>query len=125
MPLVDDNTPVGTGASARPRAGAGPRPYDTGASADPRAGTGSPLDGDNPEVVFRLAKIDDAPHIVTIYEHVFGKGGIKAPGHEPYPAPDVFTTDGVLRILRNPAKKFVVAVLDGKIVGGMLINFLS
>lgn len=77
------------------------------------------------EVVFRLATSKDAESIVSCYEHVFGEGGVKALGHEAYPAPDVFCVDGVLRVIADPKREFVVAELEGQVVGGMIINFLS
>jgi hypothetical protein len=74
---------------------------------------------------FRLATAQDAPGIVAAYERVFGVGGVKAPGHEAYPAPDVFSVEGVERILANPSKRFVIALVGDKIAGGMIIHYLS
>ncbi len=74
---------------------------------------------------FRPAKESDAADIVQLYERVFGTSGIKAIGHEAYPAPDVFCTQGVRKILANPSKLFLVGELRQQLVSGMLINFLS
>jgi hypothetical protein len=75
--------------------------------------------------LFRMARREDANAIVSVYESVFGKGGIKAPGHEQYPEPDVFTPEGVVRIAHDRSRRFIVAEFDGRIVGGMIVNFLS
>lgn len=90
--------------------------------------TGTPkADQDQSELpcTFRLATASDAPAIVAAYERVFGVGGVKAPGHEAYPAPDVFSVEGVHRILANPSKRFVVALVGDQVAGGMIIHFLS
>lgn len=76
-------------------------------------------------VEFRFARTKDADAIAAIYESVFGKGGIKAAGHEQYPEPDVFTPHGVVRIAQDPERRFIVAEMDNRIVGGMIINFIS
>jgi len=80
---------------------------------------------DQAEYEFRLAQAEDACVIASTYENVFGKDGVMAPGHEAYPEPDVFSASGVLRIINNPSRHLVVAQLHNKIVGGMIINYLS
>src|SRR5271170_1363228 len=74
---------------------------------------------------YRLARIEDAEAITAVYEHVFGKAGIKAPGHEAYPAPEVFSAEGVRGVIADPGRQFIVAELKGQIAGGMIVNLLS
>jgi GNAT superfamily N-acetyltransferase len=74
------------------------------------------------EYAFRQARPDDAREIVDSYESVFGKKGVRAPGHEPYPAPEVFSEDGILAIIHDPDRDLIVAEWNGEIVGGMIIT---
>ena len=71
---------------------------------------------------FRLANINDASELVSSYENVFGKGGVRAQGYEAYPAPEVFSCDGIKAILRDANRDFLVAVVDGQIAGGMIVT---
>jgi GNAT superfamily N-acetyltransferase len=77
------------------------------------------------ECNFRLAHPDDASEIVESYESVFGKGGVRAPGHEPYPAPEVFSEDGVLTIIADADRDFLIAECDSEIAGGMIVTHTS
>jgi GNAT superfamily N-acetyltransferase len=77
------------------------------------------------QCIFRLAVVEDAQQLVSSYESVFGQGGVKAPGHEPYPAPEVFTCDGVKAIIENPYRDFIVAEVGGAIAGAMIVSHNS
>src|SRR5882762_494520 len=77
------------------------------------------------QCTFRRAAIEDAQELVACYESVFGKGGVKAPGHEPYPAPEVFDCEGIRKIIDDPCRDFVVAELNGEIAGGMVVTHNS
>jgi GNAT superfamily N-acetyltransferase len=77
------------------------------------------------ECVFRQAQPDDAEKIVNSYESVFGKGGVRAPGHDPYPTPEVFSKEGVLAIIADTERDLLVAEWDGEIAGGMIVTHNS
>jgi GNAT superfamily N-acetyltransferase len=87
--------------------------------------TGKSATGQAAACTIRLARPGDAESITAAYEHVFGKMGIKAPGHEAYPAPEVFTPAGVRQIIADEARRFIVAEVGDQIAGGMIINLLS
>lgn len=73
----------------------------------------------------RAACAEDAPGIKEIYESVFGLNGVKAPGHEAYPAPDMFSEAGVLRAIEDPHRELLVIDKEGTIAGGMVIHKLN
>ncbi len=77
------------------------------------------------ELVFREARAEDSQNIVACYESVFGKDGIRAPGHAPYPAPEVFFEQGVKQIISDPLRQFMVVETAGEIAGGMIISHNS
>ena len=77
------------------------------------------------ECIFRNAEPEDARDIVASYESVFGKGGVRAPGHDPYPAPEVFSEEGVLAIIADKKREFLVTEWDGEIAGGMVVTHNS
>ncbi len=53
------------------------------------------------------------------------KAGVQAPGHDPYPAPEVFSEAGILAIISDPDRDFIVAECDGEIAGGMIVTHNS
>src|SRR4030095_6019188 len=85
----------------------------------------APAGWDQEPLSFGLARTEEAGDIVALYESVFGKGGIKGTGHEAYPAPDMFSVEGVLRAIADPLRSLIVGRLEKKIVSGMVIHHLS
>ena len=77
------------------------------------------------ECLFRPARVEDAQELVSMYEGVFGKNGVRAEGHEPYPAPEVFSIEGILKVLEDQQRQFLVAELDGRIAGGLIVTHNS
>lgn len=73
----------------------------------------------------RAAEARDATRIKEIYESVFGVEGVKAPGHEAYPAPDMFSEQGVLRVIEDPHRELLVIDKEDTIAGGMVIHKLG
>src|ERR1700733_2632874 len=71
------------------------------------------------------ATLSHAREIVTCYESVFGKGGVRAPGHEAYPAPEVFSEQGVRAIVNDAAREFLIMEVDAEIAAGMIITHNS
>lgn len=74
---------------------------------------------------FRAARPEDARELVESFESVFGQSGVRAPGHDPYPAPEVFTEAGVESIIADPLRDFVVAECNGEIAGAMIVTHNS
>ena len=77
------------------------------------------------KVLVRKAQKPDAKRIAEIYSSVFGEAGIKAAGHEPYPAPDMFSVEGIIRVIEDPDRELLVVEADNIVGGGMVIHRLS
>lgn len=75
--------------------------------------------------VFREAKAEEAIALVSCYESVFGAGGIRAPGYEPYPAPEVFYEAGVIEIIQDPSRQLMVMETGKEIAAAMIISHNS
>lgn len=65
-----------------------------------------------------------AQKIAEMFEAALGKGGVEAPGHEPYPDPSLFSADGVLETIESPDRRLFIAELDGEVVGGIIADKL-
>lgn len=82
--------------------------------------------GSTPDtVIVALAEKADAAAIAEAYEAALGKDGVMAPGHDPYPDPSLFTKEGIEGIADSDERRLVIAKLNGKVAGGMMIDRLS
>ena len=84
---------------------------------------------DNRESSDRLASLTVGPAdrekaqlIADMYNAALGKLGVMAAGHEPYPDPSLFSREGIVSDIDSDERKLVVAELDGRPVGAMIID---
>lgn len=77
------------------------------------------------DVCIRDAHEADAQQLVAMYESALGVGGVGGPNQEPYPDPSLFSVDGMLANIGDRSRQIIVAELDGRIVGAMIVDWLS